>query len=493
MDFDHFAPEHSARLQGLLGEPDWQEVLHDGTLAAAARDLTAPPPIANVFALPVEQLKALNGARVQALIAAGERDEERLLAELGTWPAQWPAELPVRLSFVGINLSFACDMQPRCVYCNQQAVTECVTVEDWKRVLRSLKPAGPIANEATPADSSKPAEGVYVYFSGGEPLLLGEDLWGPEGLIRTAGEAGAACNVNTNALTLTPRAALGLVSSGTGRLHISLDTHRAEIGDAIFQAPGRWAQTLRGLLNVQIAKSLLGVTHPVIHLNCVLTRLNADDFPAFLRFLLDMKPLVPGGLSPDLDFHLIPVGGAQNDSLRLTAEQYERFFTETWAAADAVWQAYQAEREVPEGERKSLHEKMPFLSPYHRVQQHGDLRQWSRNAAAGLPGALALCERCYVAPTQGFLLPNGAQYWCGGHAISRPEPVGDFLAQGIAENIQQALEGLAKLPGASCRTCPGATQAINQTVEGRLRQTIREWLNPEEAAEGKGVEETDIA
>jgi hypothetical protein len=85
-----------------------------------------------------------------------------------------------------------------------------------------------------------------------------------------------------------------------------------------------------------------------------------------------------------------------------------------------------------------------------------------------------------VAPTQGFLLPNGAQYWCGGHAISRPEPVGDFLERGIGDNIKAALAQLPGLPGPFCRTCPGATQAINQTVEARLRQAIREWLNPGE-------------
>ena len=94
MAFDEFAPQHSASLQELLAGPDWQEVLHDGTLDGAARDLTAPPKVANVSALPVEQLRALNGARVQALIAAGESDEERLLAELGTWPAARPRRVP---------------------------------------------------------------------------------------------------------------------------------------------------------------------------------------------------------------------------------------------------------------------------------------------------------------------------------------------------------------------------------------------------------------
>jgi MoaA/NifB/PqqE/SkfB family radical SAM enzyme len=483
MAFDGFTPEHARDLQAALDAPDWQEVCRDGTVDAARRDTRTPPKVANVFALPVAQLRAVNEPRVRALIDAGERDEERLLAVLGTWPSTWPADLPVRLSFLGLSLSFACDMQPPCVYCNQRPVAECMSVEDWKTALRSL-PCGrgrPLAD----------GEGVYVYFTGGEPLLLGEDLWGPEGLIQVAGDAGAACNVNTNALQLTPRAALGFVSSGLGRLHLSLDTHRAEVADSLYQQAGRWQQVMRGLFNVQIAKALLGVAHPVIHLNCVLTRLNADDFPAFLQFILNMKPLLPEGLSSDLDFHLIPVGGEQNRGLRLTAEGYERFFSETWGAADEVWQAYQEQRSVAPDKRKTLQAAMPFLSPYHRVTQRGELSEWAQRAGEGRPSDLALSRRCYVAPTQGFLLPNGTQYWCGGHAIARPEPVGSILEHDLVENIRRALPQVAELPAPHCRNCPGATLAINQTVENRLRQAIQEWLNPEQAPAAAADEPQD--
>jgi hypothetical protein len=100
-----------------------------------------------------------------------------------------------------------------------------------------------------------------------------------------------------------------------------------------------------------------------------------------------------------------------------------------------------------------------------------------------LPGSLALSERCYVAPTQGFLLPDGAQYWCGGHTVSRPEPVGNVLEHGVQENIRRSLPQVASLPGEQCRNCPGATQAINQVVEARLRQAISERLNPQQPAE----------
>jgi hypothetical protein len=227
---------------------------------------------------------------------------------------------------------------------------------------------------------------------------------------------------------------------------------------------------------MQIAKALLKTDHPVIHANCVLTRLNADDFPEYLRFLLGMKPLVADGLSGDLDLHLIPVGGEENRHLRLTTEGYQRFFGETWEAADTVWQEYLNERDLPADKRKPLHEQVPFMSAYHRVKQRGDLVAWAERAAEGLPAYLAITERCYVGPTQAFLLPNGAQYWCGGHAISRPEAMGNVLQHSVQENIRRSLPRLSELPAEHCRTCPGACQAINQSVEGNLRGKIAEWL-----------------
>lgn len=466
--FGEFESSFRQSLWRWLRTRAWQETLAAGQVELARRRILTPPPTENVFALPVEQLVTLNGGRVQAMIANGERDEERLLAALGTWPDHWPDEVPVRLSFLGLNLGFACDMQPRCVYCNQQPVEECMTAARWKALLRDLRPCD--------------GKGTYVYLTGGEPLMLGEALWGPRGLIRTATRAGAACNLNTNALQLTPRAALGLVSAGLGRIHISLDSHRPEVQDAIHRKRGRWRQVFRGLGNLLMARSLLGASPPIVHLNCVLTKLNAWDFPDFLRFVLGMKPLLASAVSRDLDLHLIPVGGDRNRDLRLTAREYERFFTETWDEADGVWQEYQVRRGVPEDQRGRLHEKVPFMSPYHRVQQRGDLRQWAERAGAGRPGDLALTQRCYVAPTQGFVLPDGSQYWCGGHTVSRPVPLGHVLRASVEANIRHSMPQLRSLPGPQCANCPGATQAINQTVEARLRQTIQQWLHPPQSA-----------
>lgn len=464
MYFTGFTDSHARRLRAVFRSADWREVVGRLDVEAARHDLMTPPETENVFKVPVAQLVAINQQKVRGMIAAGERDEERLLATLGAWPARWPEDVPVRLSWVGINLSFRCNMKPPCIYCNQDPVEDRLRIEDWQGLLRSLTPTE--------------GEGAYVSFTGGEPLLLGEALWGPEGLLRAAAEAGAASNVNTNALALTPSAALGLVRSGLMRIHISLDSHRPEVEDWIHQRKGRWQQIVGGLHNLQIAKAILNAQHPQIHLNCVLTRKNAPDFPGFARFVLDMKPVVDGAISGDLDMHIIPVGGEDNRHLRLTAAGYLRFFTETWDEANEAWDEYQLAREVPEEKRGTLEKKVPFMSPFHRVEQRSSLEEWAEHAGRGMPASLALTDRCYVAPTQCFILPNGAQYWCGGHSVSRPEPVGSVLVESIQENIRRSIAQMAALPAVQCRSCAGATLAINQRVEAELRKTIREWLQP---------------
>ena len=61
--------------------------------------------------------------------------------------------------------------------------------------------------------------------------------------------------------------------------------------------------------------------------------------------------------------------------------------------------------------------------------------------------------------------------------------MGNVREHSVEENIRLGLGQLQRVPNEYCRTCPGATLAINQTVEQRLRQAIQEWLNPGTAGE----------
>jgi hypothetical protein len=414
--------------------------------------------------------------RVRGFIAAGERDEDRLAEELGRWPDRWEGP-PPPLSFVGVYLTLGCNARPKCTYCNQRPVDGELPLQAWRDLVTEL----------TEGDGPKP----YFSFTGGEPLCWGEALYGPEGLLRHATERGAPSNVNTNALGLTPEVALQIVAAGATRLHISLDSPSAEIQDRLAGSPGRLAQYVEGIHNLQIAREVLGVDHPVVHINCVLTTENLFGYPDLVRFLLDRKRVrTPGAEGAwrgdphyrDLGIHLIPVGGADNAAIRPSADQWERFLTETWAEATEVWSGYQQQVGVPEDQRVGYDDYAFFANPYTRVQYQGALRDYAEAAARSAQSSLGLGRRCLVAPTQAFFLPDGAQHWCGGHGVSRPEPMGR-RQQGTAQaNIERALPALRQYPNEFCTGCPVATLFLNQTAEKALRDLVRQWIDGETQA-----------
>jgi MoaA/NifB/PqqE/SkfB family radical SAM enzyme len=315
--------------------------------------------------------------------------------------------------------------------------------------------------------------------------MLGESVWGDDGLVAFATERGCAVNINTNAALITPRAALQFVKLGLAKLHISLDSADPEVQGELFQGRERVEAVLRGLLNVQVALELLGARHPVTHINCVLTRRNLFQFPELLRFILEIRQVRSAGFEgkitsdpafADFAFHLIPVGGRENAFLRPTEAEWKRFYTETWAEADHVWQLYQAEIGVPEEERRTLAQQVPFANPYQRVDHQMSLDDYCEQASCGVYWQGALTERCYLAPTQAYVLPDGSQHWCGAHAIRRPTPLGNVLQTGIRANIRRNLDRLSELPGVFCSNCAGATCVINQAMERSLYKQTAEWL-----------------
>lgn len=413
-----------------------------------------------------QYLRERNAPSVRAAVATGARDVGELVALLADWRGPLADDPAFPFHFLGLVLTLDCSFRPRCLYCNQAYLPTRMTMADWRRVL------------AEAADPMPP----YVYLTGGEPLLLGEDVYGDEGLIAYAVELGCAVNVNTNAALITPRIAVQLVKAGLARLHISVDSADDGIQAQLLGSADRVEALWRGIDNVLIARELLGASHPQIHINCVLTRLNLFAFPALLRRILSTGPQ-PGGAQPtadpafrDFGFHLIPVGGASNAPIRPSAEEWRRFYTETWAEAEAVWQEHQAEIGVPPSERSALAAHVPFANPYLRVRHGVSLEEYCRRAAEGSYWQGALTSRCYVAPAQAFVLPDGSQHWCGAHAIRRPAPLGNVLQGTLRENIRARADRIRELPVDPCASCAGATCAMNQAIERSLTEAASALL-----------------
>lgn len=467
--FAQYQPPQRERLESLLQTPKWRDTLATIDVEQWKSATRTAPKSPSQLGGAARYLKERNAERVKSLIRSGVRDAKTLGHALGYWGTALADDPTFPILFFGLVLTLDCSFHPRCLYCNQAFLPRRLGLEEWKNLLAEVaKPIPP-----------------YVYVTGGEPLLLGEDVWSDDGLVSFATKLGCAVNVNTNAALITPRVALQLVKVGTAKLHISLDSADPETQGELFGKLSHVEAVLRGIYNVQIARELLGAIHPTIHINCVLTRRNLFQFPALLRFLLEIRQIRSANFDGkftadpvfnDFAFHLIPVGGSENDFLRPTAEEWKRFYTETWTEAEQGWQDYQEFVGVPQEERKALDAQVPFANPFKRVSHQMTLDEYCEQAARGIYWQGALTERCYVAPSQAFILPDGSQHWCGAHAIRRPPPLGNVREASVRENVRRNLKHLSELPTAACVNCAGATCVINQAIERNLSSQVAEWL-----------------
>ena len=460
----HYTRDHRQELDDLLHSPEWETVVRSGLVQVVKAERIEPGIPRNFVDTVVDQLVDFNEARVRELIAQGCRDADRLFSQLSEWPDRLAGNDPI-ISFLGLNVTASCNFQPKCLYCNQSFMEPSVRLEGWKRIIREVT-------------ASANGEGPYIYITGGEPLLLGQDMWGDDGLVRYAAERGAAVNVNTNATLITPAVALRLVKSGLARLHISLDTADRDLQDYLCGGV-HYDGILRGIYNLQLARDLIGVGHPIIHINCVLTNKNIDGFPQLLSFILEKHKQTVNGDDPfynDLFPHIIPVGGDSNAHLRPSENEFRKFYESAWPRACRIWDDYQERFGVASGDSAPLGGF--FSNPFLRVEHKGGLDAYVKASAEGRYGRLALAERCYVAPTQASFTPDGYQYRCGSHAIRRILPIGNIHDRGICDSIREGMSGLGELPQEErCYGCALATLYINQTAQSKLREKIDDMLS----------------
>lgn len=465
-DLSHYTPAHQKELISLLNSDSWQQAIDSGLVKAVKKAKIDPGETIDYIETVVKQLMDFNSGHVKDLIAKGNSDATMLLDELSKWPADLNGQNPI-LSFIGFNVTADCNFDPKCEYCNQPEVTSAVDGATWKKAIADV------------AGSNHP-DGTYIYITGGEPLNLGETIWGDDGLVRFAAERGVAVNINTNATQMTPDIGLKLIKAGLAKLHISLDSANPDIQNFLFGGD-RFSRVMEGIYHIQLARDLTKASYPVIHTNCVLTAKNLDLFPELFAFILEKHKQTVNGSDPfynDLFPHVIPVGGL-NEQLRPSEAGFRKFYEEIWPMVTGMWDDYQAERDVPKEKRGILFGY--FSNPFLRVAHKNGLDAYVKTSEKGRYGELALARHCYVAPTQASFTPDGNQYRCGSHAIRRIHSLGNINQQGIFENIKQGIKDLDQYPNPDdCYGCALATLYINQSVEQRLNEAIKALMDKHE-------------
>ncbi len=463
LDLMHYTEEHRLELEKLLSSSQWQETIRSNLVEEAKAERIEPGKTRAFIDTIINQLLGFNEKRVGELISQGCGDRDYLSDELSRWPDNLEGKDPL-ISFLGLNLTANCNFDPRCVYCNQPYTKSLVDLGGWKKVIE----------EVTAQNNGK---GLYIYITGGEPLVLGEDIWGDNGLVRFTTQRGAGVNVNTNAAMLTPEIALRFIKAGLAKLHISLDTADEDVQNHL--RGGHFDQVLQGIYNVQLARELVGVSYPLIHTNCVLTNRNLDLFPQLFAFILEKHKQTADRKDPffnDLFPHVIPVGGSSNYRLRPSEDEFRRFYREVWQEVCQIWDSYQGRLGVPEGKRAAL--AGYFGNPFARIEHKGGLDAYVKASAEGRYGKLALSQHCYVAPTQATFTPDGHQYRCGSHAIRRILPIGNIGERGVFDSVREGISGLSDLPQEEhCYGCALATLYINQAVEKKLKEKLDAMLD----------------
>jgi MoaA/NifB/PqqE/SkfB family radical SAM enzyme len=464
MDLNTYTPEHRLELEKLLDSNEWKNTIKSGLVEEVKSSRLEPNKLRPFIDTVVNQLLEFNEERVKNLVSEQEMDDNQILDELSTWPENLNGRDP-EISFLGLNVTPECNFKPKCIYCNQPYVEPKVDLQGWKDII----------SEAT---SNVNGAGPYIYITGGEPLILGEKIWGDDGLVRFATEHGAGVNINTNASLITPEVALQFIKSGLGKLHISLDTPDKEMQNYLFGGD-RFDIVMEGIYNIQIARDLVGASYPVIHTNCVLTNKNLEHFPSLFAFILEKHKQTGDRSDPffnDLFMHVIPVGGPSNKHIRPTEDEFKRFYTEIWDTVCQMWNDYQDKMGVPSDKRGSLFGY--FSNPFMRVKHEGGLDAYAKVSAEGVYGSLALSRHCYVAPTQAAFTPEGDQYRCGAHAIRHSLPTGNINERGMFDSIKAGILSTVDLPkNEYCYGCALATLYINQAVESKLMEKARNIKN----------------
>ncbi|HQH39721.1 MAG TPA: radical SAM protein [Anaerolineae bacterium] len=162
-----------------------------------------------------------------------------------------------------IALTYRCNNA--CSHCYNEAdrfTMASLSLADWRRVLDKLAEIGV----------------PHIILTGGEPTLH-PDL---PAIIRYADGLGLIVGMNTNGRMLAHAPTMAtLAEAGLNHVQITLETRDAAVHDAMVNAPGAFAQTVRGIEN-----ALASGVHTIT--NSTLTRRNIHDAVSSVDFLYDL-------------------------------------------------------------------------------------------------------------------------------------------------------------------------------------------------------------
>lgn len=412
----------------------------------------------------VKQLLEHNKINVLEAIANGENNENTLLDILSNWETIYKNNDTPNFTFLGLRITTDCNLygKDRCKYCNQKRYSDFLD----KSVI--IKNAKSIAKDGK-------IKGISASVSGGEPLIFVNNyLFGESGIINNLSKLGFTINMNSNLHMLSPKEALLVVESGLLNIHVSFDSSLEKIHDDLV-CEGAFHRVLNSIRYIQLTKGILGIPYPNIHINVVGTKENLLYYDELFKLLISLR-LDETNFSPfgspysnpsrmDMSPHLIPLGG--NSNLQPSKEEWDSFENEIIPSCRSIWNKYLIDNNIVPQKYNSFDMVHFFANPYSRL----------RVGFSGLDQD-KFPSKCYAAPTQVMIMPNGDCYPCSCHADNpKAKPLGNINLDSIQDIMQKNKDYLYNLPSKElCAKCPRSALNINNIVESKLRAHIRRWM-----------------
>lgn len=405
----------------------------------------------------ISQYKKLNKHFVENAIKEGQEDIPTLLRIFSNW--ENIHRIMPGFTFLGLRITTDCNLygKDRCVYCDQKQYKGKISNEVLENIINEISLNGH-------------RRGIFASISGGEPLLLFNDIYSASGLVKKLSDNGFLVNMNSNLHLISPKDTLQVINSGLANIHTSFDSSVEYIHDKLV-CKGALRRTLESIKYFQIIKSILGVESPAIHINVVATKENLFSYDKLLKFLLDyrVKQTEIGLGSPytnpgrmDLSPHLIKLGGEANLSITPTDDDWNKFEGSVLPKCRQIWNTYLSENNIELTEYNSFDVVHFYANP--NKKETLQKKESSYNFT-----------KCYIAPTQIYVMPNGDCYACGCHADIKIAPIlGNIYNDSVREIQKRNLSFLNnELPHKDyCVKCSRSTQNINSMIEKKLKAHV---------------------
>lgn len=415
----------------------------------------------------VKQLITRNREKVIDEIKQGNRNVTKLLEVISEISLDGVAERVMDFTFIGVRITTDCNLygRDRCKYCDQKHYKGKLDISVLKEIIESISYKGR-------------RKGINVSLSGGEPLLLFEDLFGRGELIKCFSENGFVVNMNSNLHLITPQNVLPIINSGLASIHTSFDSSVEYIHDKLV-CNGAMNRAIEGIKSIQAIKRIFGVWYPVLHINVVATKENLLLYDKLLEFLLQyrMPQKVIGLGTPytnpgrmDLSPHLIPLGGERNKDLMPSSDDWNAFEKDILPRCRDIWNNYLIENGIKLTRKNSFDVVHYYSNPlkFNSVDKVNEKKDF---------------KSCYIAPSQIYIVNNGDCYACGCHADIKDAPIlGNIFVNSVDEIIKRNIHFLTReLPHPKyCIKCAKNTRKLNMMVENRLIANIQSWIEQEE-------------